>query len=105
MADGTEESDNLVSLEQLDAPAFYANHCQVAVTVEEAVLMFVQRGLKGMVPPKGVVTIYTSLPHLKRIAKTLTKTVQKHEERFGEIVIDLEEQALQSETEKSDGTN
>lgn len=63
----------------------YANLCRITFTPEEAILHFGERKdvdhLKGV----GNAKIYLSLPHAKRLANAMLKTIKSYEKNFGEI--------------------
>ncbi|MBI1345937.1 DUF3467 domain-containing protein [bacterium] len=99
MADGTAPQDARQQqplVEPTDLEPIYANFCRVSSTPEELVLDF---GLnpqpfgQGAVPVKVsqrlVVNFYTA----KRMAMALGVALQRHEQAFGTIEIDIQKRA------------
>ena len=66
----------------------YANLASVSFTLEEAILHFGERTAPGMKNGVGIAKIYISLPHAKRLAGALSRTVEAYEKDFGQIQAD-----------------
>jgi hypothetical protein len=71
-----------------EAPTVYANLCNIAATPEEVIFSFGQRDPESLEQGKGIVVVYTSLAHAKRIAGALTEAIARYESLFGEIPAD-----------------
>ena len=66
----------------------YANLISIITTPEEVILHFGERSMEGPNKGIGIAKIYISLPHAKRLAGALIRTLKNHEEIFGEINAD-----------------
>ena len=80
----------------------YANMSTVSISAEEAVIHFGVR--KQTIPNEsnGVVKIYVSLPHIKRIAFALNQIIQRFEEITGEEINPDPAQMLADKIKKSE---
>ena len=63
----------------------YANLCRITVSTEEAILHFGERMDSNPNNGVGNAKIYLSLPHTKRLAKTMLRAIEAFEKAFGEI--------------------
>jgi uncharacterized protein DUF3467 len=72
-------------------PALYANHCSVIFSAEEVILHFALRDFEDPEKADSVMKVATSLPHAKRLAETLARTIGQYEATFGTIVTDVTE--------------
>lgn len=63
----------------------YANLCRITVSTEEAILHFGERLDNDPNNGLGNAKIYLSLPHAKRLAKTMLRAIEAYEKSFGEI--------------------
>lgn len=72
-------------------PSVYANMCGVLFGPDEVMLQFAQRDTVKMNEGVSVVKVYTSFPHIKRLAAILVHSIQEHERNFGEIPTDPSE--------------
>ena len=68
-----------------DSLAVYSDASLLSLVTEEAVLRFGLRNQNNPSQAKDVVTVYVSLPHIKRIAIGLGQLVKQYEELFGTI--------------------
>ena len=82
----------------------YSNLCRVTVSAEETILHFGERLDKDPNIGIGNAKIYLSLPHAKRLAKTLLRAIEAYEKSFGEIP-EHPENHLTSEGKKIFGIN
>ena len=65
--------------------SYYANLCRITVSTEEAILHFGERMDSNPNNGVGNAKIYLSLPHTKRLAKTMLRAIEAFEKAFGEI--------------------
>lgn len=63
----------------------YSNYAGVQTTSEEFIFRFCQRDMNEPARPIEVARIYVSMGHAKRLLAAMAKTLQAHEELFGEI--------------------
>jgi len=73
--------------------AAYANFCRVSGTPEELILDFGLNGNVPGIPAESVVTeqrVVTNYYTAKRLFQVLAMTVQRHEEAFGVIEVNVE---------------
>lgn len=66
----------------------YSNVNGVSFTPEEAVMNFALRRQSDPTQADGVVKVYLSLPHAKRIMLVLAQLVEQYEQIFGEILLE-----------------
>lgn len=84
----------------------YATDTGVTVSAEEVVLHF---GLRNSAPEgpmsvNGVAKLYLSLPHAKRLANALARTLESYERTLGEIETDPNARLLQAMHEQKPAT-
>lgn len=71
-----------------DAPSVYANLCNIRVNQEEIIFQFGQRSVNNPDEIHGIINVFTSLPHAKRILHALAGSIQRYEAIFGEVAED-----------------
>ncbi len=77
-----EQSVTEVTLsEPENMPAYYANLCGIASSAEEVIFTFAQRDIGDPTQAKGIVRVYTSPAHARRIAEVLTRVMEAHREQ------------------------
>lgn len=69
-------------------PVIYANVCGIIITAEEAILQYGLRVPESPDHANGVATVYMSLPHAKRLAEALDRSIREYEKVFGKIPAD-----------------
>lgn len=83
----------------------YATDTGLSISAEEVVLHF---GLRmaaqgGPMSVSGVAKLYLSLPHAKRLANVLARTIESYESTLGEIESDPNARLLRVLQEKQQG--
>jgi hypothetical protein len=66
----------------------YANITGILISSDDVVFHFGLRKTENPVEGAGIAKIYLGLPHAKRLCNALSKSLQKYEELFGEIIED-----------------
>lgn len=90
-----------IELDDTGVDALYANMCRVSSTPEEVILdLAVNPNPMGNVSQKLRVSQRVILNHYtaKRLAALLTATVQRHEQAFGKLEIDVRKRLVTETT-------
>ncbi len=100
---GTNQQQQQVRIELDDAgvEALYANLCRVSSTPEEVILdLAVNPNPMGAATQKLKVSQRVILNHYtaKRLAALLTATVQRHEQAFGRLEVDVRKRLISETT-------
>ncbi|MEW4490393.1 DUF3467 domain-containing protein [Thalassoglobus sp. JC818] len=90
-----------IELDDTNVEALYANLCRVSSTPEEVILdLAVNPNPMATGSQKLKVTQRVILNHYtaKRLAALLTATVQRHEQAFGRLEVDVRKRLVSAET-------